>query len=176
MTSQPPSYRRYCFPHEIIGHGVWLYHRLCLSFRDAQDLLAQRGITVPTRPFGNGVARSVPRTRGRCGADVFGWDTWYFDEGFVNIQGRQQYLWRAVDEDGDVLDILVQSRCTRRAPVRFLRRLLKGQGGVPRRLVTDKLRSYSAARRTVMPDVVHVTDPYANNRAAVSHQPTRRRE
>ena len=103
-------------------------------------------------------------------------DTWYLDELFVMIQGRQQYLWRAVDEDGDVIDILVQSRRNRHAAVRFFRKLLKSQGCVPRRLITDKLRSYPAARRTVMPSVVHCTDRYANNRAEVSHQPTRQRE
>ena len=103
-------------------------------------------------------------------------DTWYLDEVFVKIQGRQQYLWRAVDEDGDVIDILVQSRRNRRAAIRFFRKLLKGQGCVPRRLITDKLRSYPAACRTVMPSVVHCTDRYANNRAEVSHQPTRERE
>ena len=103
-------------------------------------------------------------------------DTWYLDELFVSIQGRQQYLWRAVDEDGDVIDILVQSRRDRCAATRFLRKLLKRQGSVPRRLITDKLRSYAAALRAVMPSVVHVTDQYANNRAEVSHQPTRQRE
>ena len=103
-------------------------------------------------------------------------DTWHLDELFVTIQGRQQYLWRAVDQDGDVIDILVQSRRNRRAAVRFFRKLLKDQGCVPRRLITDKLRSYLAARRTVMPSVVHCTDRYANNRAEVSHQPTRQRE
>ena len=103
-------------------------------------------------------------------------DTWFLDELFVNIQGRQQYLWRAVDEDGDEIDILVQSRRNRRAAIRFFRKVLKGQGHEPRRLVTDKLRSYPAACRTVMPSVVHVADQYANNRAEVSHQPTRRRE
>ena len=103
-------------------------------------------------------------------------DTWHLDELFVAIQGRQQYLWRAVDEDGDVIDILVQSRRNRRAAVRFFRILLKNQGCVPRRLITDKLRSYPAARRAVMPSVVHCTDRYANNRAEVSHQPTRQRE
>jgi len=103
-------------------------------------------------------------------------DTWYLDELFVNIQGRQHYLWRAVDEDGDVIDILVQSRRDRHAAARFFRKLLKGQGREPRRLITDKLRSYSAAHRTVMPSVVHSTQQYANNRAEVSHQPTRQRE
>jgi putative transposase len=103
-------------------------------------------------------------------------DTWYLDELFVTIQGRQQYLWRAVDEDGDVIDILVQSRRNRRAAARFFRKLLKGQGSVPRRLITDKLRSYAAAHRAVMPSVVHSTRQYANNRAEVSHQQTRQRE
>ena len=103
-------------------------------------------------------------------------DTWHLDELFVNIQGRQQYLWRAVDEDGDVLDILVQSRRNRQAAIRFFRKLLKRQGCVPRRLITDKLRSYSAARHTMIPSVVHCADQYANNRAEVSHQPTRQRE
>jgi len=82
-------------------------------------------------------------------------DTWHLDEVFVTIQGQRQYLWRGVDQDGDVIDILVQSRRDRRAAKRFFRKLLKGQGSVPRRLVTDKLRSYPAARRSVMPSVVH---------------------
>ena len=98
------------------------------------------------------------------------------DEVFVKIQGRQQYLWRAVDEDGDVIDILVQSRRNRRAATRFLRKLLNGQGREPRRLITDKLRSYAAAHRTAMPPVVHSTRQYEDNRAEVSHPPTRQRE
>jgi putative transposase len=177
MTRQPPSYHGNRFPSEIISHAVWLYHRFCLSFRDAEDLLAQRGVTVTyetirqwCRTFGPAYARTLRRRRGQMG------DTWYLDELFVNIQGRQQYLWRAVDEDGDVIDILIQSRRDRRAATRFFRKLLKRQGSVPRRLITDKLRSYAAARRAVMPSVVHVTDQYANNRAEVSHQPTRQRE
>ena len=152
-------------------------HRFALSFRDAEDLLAQRGITVSyeairqwCQTFGLDYARRLRRRRGRMG------DTWYLDELFVTIQGRQQYLWRAVDEDGDELDILVQSRRNRQAAIRFFRKVLKGQGREPRRLVTDKLRSYPAACRTVLPSVVHVTDQYANNRAEVSHQPTRQRE
>ena len=177
MTSQPVSYRGYRFPPVIISHAVWLYHRFGLSFRDVEDLLAERGVTVTyeairhwCRTFGLDYARRSRRRRGRQG------DTWYLDELFVKLQGRQQYLWRAVDEDGDVLDILVQSRRNRRAALRFFRKLLKGQGCVPRRLITDKLRSYPAACRTVMPSVVHCTDQYANNRAGVSHQPTRQRE
>ncbi len=131
----------------------------------------------PTKPSGSGAgafgrdyARTLRRRRGRQG------DTWHLDELFVTLNGRQQYLWRAVDEDGDVLDILVQSRRNRRAAVRFFRKLLKRQGCVPRRLITDKLRSYPAACRTVMPSVVHRSAQFANNRAEVSHQATRQRE
>lgn len=122
------------------------------------------------RTFGPAYARTLRRRRGRRG------DTWYLDELFVTILGRRQYLWRAVDQDGDVIDILVQSRRDRRAAARFLRKLLKGQGREPRRLITDKLRSYSAAHRTAMPSVIHSTRQYENNRAEVSHQPTRQRE
>ncbi|MEO2196438.1 MAG: IS6 family transposase [bacterium] len=177
MTSPPPSYRGYRFPPEIISHAVWLYHRSGLSFRDVEDLLAERGVTVTYESirqwcltFGLDYVRRLRRRRGRMG------DTWHLGEVFVKIQGRQQYLWRAVDEDGDAIDVLVQSRRNRRAALRFFRKLLKGQGCVPRRLITDKLRSYPAACRTVMPSVVHRTDRYANNRAEVSHQPTRERE
>ena len=177
MKSQLASYHGYRFPPDIISHAVWLYHRFCLSFRDTEDLLAQRGVTVTyetirqwCQRFGPVYARRLRRRRGRLG------DTWHLDEVFVTIQGRQQYLWRAVDEDGDVLDILVQAHRNRRAAVRFFRTLLKTQGRLPRRLITDQLRAYAAACRTVMPSVVHVTDQYANNRAEVSHQPTRQRE
>ena len=172
-----PSYRGYRFSPEIISHAVWLYHRFALSFRDVEDVLARRGVEVTyeairkwCRRFGPEYAGRLRRRRGRLG------DTWHLDEVFVTIQGRQQYLWRAVDEDGDVLDILVQPRRNRHAAVRFFRKLLKTQRHVPRRLITDKLRSYSAACRTVMPSVLHCTDQYANNRAEVSHQPTRQRE
>ena len=95
---------------------------------------------------------------------------------FVTIRGERHYLWRAVDQDGDVIDILVQRRRDGRAAERFFRKLLKGQGSEPRWLITDKLRSYGAAHRSVMPSVEHVTVRYANNRAEVSHQPTRQRE
>ena len=149
MTSLSPSYHGYRFPPEIISHAVWLYHRFGLSFRDVEDLLAERGVTVTYEAirqwcltFGLDYARRLRRRRGRQG------DTWYLDEMFVKIQGRQQYLWRAVDEDGDVIDILVQSRRNRRAAARFFRKLLKRRGREPRRLVTDKLRSYSAAHHT----------------------------
>ena len=179
MRSQPASSHGYRFPPDIISHAVWLYYRFCLSFRDAEDLLAQRGVTVTyetirqwCQRFGPVYARRL--RRGRLG------DTWHLDEMFVTIQGRQQYLWRAVDEDGDVLDILVPSHRNRRAAVRFFRKLLNTQlntqGRPPRRLITDQLRFYAAACRTVRPSVVHVTDQYANNRAEISHPPTRQRE
>ncbi len=177
MISQPPSYRGYRFPWAIVSHAVWLYHRFGLSFRDVEDLLAERGVTVTYEAirqwcltFGLDYARRLRRRRGRMG------DTWYLDEVYVKIQGRQQYLWRAVDEDGDVIDILVQSRRNRGAAARFFRQLLKGQGRAPRRLITDQLRSYAAAHRTAMPSVVHSTRRYENNRAELSHQPTRQRE
>jgi putative transposase len=177
MSQQPSRYRGYRFPPAIIAHAVWLYHRFGLSFRDVEDLLAERGVTVTYETirqwcltFGLEYARRLRTRRGRQGG------TWYLDEVFVRIRGRQHYLWRAVDEDGDMIDILVQSRRSRRAAIRFFRKLLKRQGCEPRRLVTDKLRSYAAAHRTAMPSVIHSTRQYENNRAEVSHQPTRQRE
>ena len=171
------SYRRYRFPPEIISHAIWLYHRFTLSFRDVEDLLAQRGIIVSyetirqwCRKFGAEYARALRRKQGRLG------DTWYLDELFVTIRGDRQYLWRAVDQDGDVIDILIQPRRDQRAAEGFFRKLLKGQGSEPRWLITDKLRSYGAAQRTIMPAVTHNTERYANNRAEVSHEPTRQRE
>ncbi len=116
MHSSTASYRRHRFPPEIISHAVWLYYRFCLSFRDVEDLLAERGITVSyetirhwCRKFGTEYARTLKRRERRLG------DTWYLDELFVRIQGQRQYLWRAVDQDGDVIDILVQPRRDRRA-------------------------------------------------------------
>ena len=139
--------------------------------------VAERRITVSYEPirqwcqaFGPNYARRLRRRRERMG------DTRSLDELFVTIQGRRQYLWRAVDQDGDVIDILVQPRRNRRAAARFFRKLLKEQGRGPRRLITDKLRSYAAAHRTVMPAVRHSTRRYENNRAEASHQPTRQRE
>jgi putative transposase len=177
MSNRLQRYHGYRFPPEIISHAVWLHHRFCLSFRDAEDLLAERGIVVThetirqwCRKFGPEYASSLRRRRGRLG------DTWYLDEVFVTIRGRRHYLWRAVDQDGDVIDILVQRHRDAQAARRFFRRLLKGQGSEPCRLITDKLRSYAAAHRGVMLSVVHDTRRYANNRVEVSHQPTRRRE
>ena len=152
MKSDTPSYHGYRFPPEIISHAVWLYHRFGVSFRDVEDLLAQRGITVSYEAirlwcltFGSAYARRLKRRQGRLG------DIWHLDEVFVTIQGRRHYLWRAVDQDGDVIDLLVQSRRDCRAATRFFRKLLKGQERTPGRLVTDKLSSYRAAHRAVMP-------------------------
>ncbi len=177
MKNLASRYHGYRFPPEIISHAVWLYYRFSLSFRDVEDLMAQRGVVVSyetirqwCEKFGPDYAANLKRRRGRLG------DTWYLDEVFVTIRGQRQYLWRAVDQDGDLLDILVQSHRDRRAAMRFFRKLLKGQGRSPRRLVTDRVRSDSAAHRTVMPLVTHSTRQYENNRAEASHQPTRHRE
>jgi putative transposase len=177
MKTKTPSYQRHRVPSDIISHAVWLYHRFCLSFREVEELLAERGITITyesIRPwcqtFGPDYARKLKKRQGRLG------DTWHSDEVFVTIQGQRQYLWRAVDQDGDGIDILVQRRRNQKAAARFFRHLLKGQGGEPRWLVTDKLRSYDAAHRTIMPSVNHINHVYANNRAEVSHEPTRQRE
>ena len=177
MKRDAPSYHGYRFPPEIISHAVWLCHRFGVSLRDVEDLLAQRGITVSYKAirlwcltFGSAYARRLTRRQGRLG------DTWYLDEVFVTIQGRRHSRWRAVDQDGDVIDILVQSRRDCRAATRFFRKLLKGQERQPERLVTDQLSSDRVAHRTVMPSVAHRTDRYENNRAEVSHQLTRQRE
>ena len=177
MNNRTPSYQRHRFPSEIISHAVWLYHRFCLSFREVEELLAERGITVTyetvrqwCQKFGPDYAHKLKKRQGRLG------DTWHIDEVFVTIQGERQHLWRAVDQDGDTIDILVQRRRNKHAAVRFFRRLLKGQRVEPRWLITDKLRSYDVAHRAVMPTVEHLNTVYANNRGEVSHQPTRQQE
>ena len=177
MKNDRSRYYGHRFPPEIISYAVWAYHRFCLSFRDVEDLLAERGIIVSyetiriwCQKFGPDYARKLKRRQGRLG------DIWHLDEVFIRINGQQQYLWRAVDQDGDVIDILVQPRRDQRAAERFFRRLLRGQGKEPFRIITDKLRSYSAAVRTILCDVAHNTERYANNRAEASHQPTRQRE
>ncbi len=177
MESSRNLYAGHRYPGEVIAHAVWLYYRFCLSFRDVVDLLAERGITVSHESvrqwclkFGRSYARTLRRRQARPG------DTWFLDEVFITINGQQYYLWRAVDQDGDVLDILVQKRRDKRAAKRFFRKLLKGLRYVPRVIVTDKLRSYGAARREVLPSVRHVQDRWRNNRAEVSHEVTRQRE
>ena len=171
MNSPTPSYHGYRFPRDIIAHAVWLYFRFSLSFRDVEDLRAQRSITVTyetirqwCHTFGRAYARRLRQRRGQQG------DTWHLDELFVAINGRRHYLWRAWMRTA----MSSTSWCSR-AAVRFFRQLLKKQGRLPRRLITDRLRSYPAAHRSVMPSVAHCIDQYANNRVEVSHQPTRQR-
>jgi len=177
MATDIFNYYRHRFPPDIISHAVWLYHRFCLSFRDVEDLLAQRGIIVSyeairqwCRKFGAQYAHIRRHKQGRLG------DIWHMDELFLTIRGQRQYLWRAVDQDGDVIDILLQPRRDQHAAERFFRKLLKGQQCLPWQLITDKLRSYGAARRIIMSSVIHNTERYANNRVEVSHEPTRQRE
>jgi putative transposase len=171
-----PSYR-HRFPAELINHAVWLYHVFSLSFRDVELILAERGVSVSYESvrrwclkFGASFANNLRRRRPRPG------DKWHLDEVFIRIQGEQHYLWRAVDQDGVVLDILVQSRRNAGAAKRFFKRLLKGLQYVPRVLITDKLKSYGVAKRELLPDVEHRESRYLNNRAENSHRPTRRRE
>jgi putative transposase len=177
MKSSNPLYHRHRFPSEIIRHAVWLYYRFSLSYRDVEDLLAERGINVSYETIRRWCSRFGPvyanRLRKRSGP---GGDQWFVDEVFIRIDGQQRYLYRAVDQDGQVLDILVQTRRNTRAAARFFRRLLKQQGQAPRRLMTDKLRSYAPAHRGLMPDTIHDTSQCANNRAELSHEPTRERE
>ena len=177
MNTKLPSYQRHRFPSDIISHAVWLYHRFCLSFRDGEELLAERGITITyetlrqwCKKFGPDYARKFKKRQGRLG------DTWHIDEVFGTIQGPRHYLDRAVDQDGDVLAILLQPRRNQRAAERFFHRLIKSQGSQPRGLITDKFRGYAAAHRTVRPTMDHISQINANNRAEVSHQPTRQQE
>src|SRR6201993_1143883 len=138
-----PSYKGFRFPPEIISHAVWLYFRFSLRFRDVEELLAQRGIVVTYEtvrqwclPFGQTYANELCRRRPRCG------DKWQRDEVVLTIRGQKHSLWRAVDQDGNVLDILVQSRRNKKAAQRFFRKLLKGLQDAPRVIVPDKLRAY----------------------------------
>ncbi|MCZ1021123.1 IS6 family transposase [Streptomyces noursei] len=177
MESAAPSYKGHRYPVEIISHCVWLYFRFPLSFREVEELMLERGVVVSYETirrwcakFGQDYANRLCRRRRRPG------DTWHMDEVFIKINGVIHYLWRAVDQDGNVLDILVQPRRNAKAAKKFFRRLLKELEYVPRVIVTDRLRSYDAAHRTVMPSVEHRSSKYLNNRAENSHQPTRQRE
>ena len=171
------TYKCHRFPPDIISYAVWLYYRFNLSHRDIEDLLAERGIIVSyesirlwCKKFGPKFARRLKRRHQGYG------DTFYVDEVFVKINGKQHYLWRAVDQDGEVVDVLLQAHRDGAAAKRFFNHLLKSHGGEPRKSITDKLRSYGVAHRQMMPDIVHDTSQYANNRAELSHQPTRVRE
>ena len=177
IATAVPSYKGFRFPAEIISHAVWLYHRFSLSYRDVEELLAERGVVVTYESvrqwclrFGQQYANQLRRRRARPG------NTWHLDEVFLKINGKTHYLWRAVDQEGNVLDILVQSRRNKAAAKKFFRKLLKGCQYVPRVLITDKLTSYGAAKREVLSSVEHRQHRRLNNRAENSHQPTRQRE
>src|ERR1700745_4315009 len=174
-TSARARYAGYRFPYEIISHAVWLYFRFPLGLRMVEELLAARGITVSHetvrgrkfgQPFANRIRRRLPRVG----------DKWHLDEVVLKIAGLKHWLWRAVDQTGIVLDVLVQRRRDKKAAKRLLRKLLKKKMRPPRVMITDKLASYGAAKREVMPGIEHRQHKGLNNRAENSHQPTRRRE
>ena len=177
MKNSATLYKRYRFPPEIIQYAVWLYHRFNLSHRDIEDLLAEKGVVVThesirlwCNKFGSAYAKKLRRQHQGYG------DTFFLDEVFVKIQGKQLYLWRAIDQDGEVVDILLQARRDGKAAKLFFKRFLKNCRNEPRKIVTDKLKSYGVAHRELVPDTIHDTSQYANNRAELSHQPTRVRE
>ncbi len=174
---QPISYARHQFPADIIQRAVWMYLRFTLSFRDVEELLAERGIEVSyetarrwVMKFGPMFARNLRSLRPRATG------TWHLDEMVISIQGRRMYLWRAVDSEDEVLDLLVQPKRDTKAALRLLRKLLKGQGYAPDELVTDKLGSYGAARCELGLSARHEQGLRRNNRAENSHQAVRRRE
>jgi transposase-like protein len=171
------SYAGYRFPPEIIQQAIWLYLRFTLSLRDVEDLLAERGVTVSyetvrrwVNHFGPMVAADLQKRRPKPHS------IWHLDEVYLKIDGRMVYLWRAVDAEGEVLDVLVQSKRNKHAALKLMRKLLKKYAFVPQRLVTDDLRSYGAAARDLRLENRHERGRRKNNRAENSHQPTRRRE
>ncbi len=177
MRTSVSLYQRHRFPAEIISHCVWLYFRFALSFRDVEEMLAMRDVALTYETVREWCLKFGKLTPTACAAGLLVPGTnGTLDEVFLKINGRLHYLWRAVDQDGDVLDILVQSRRDKQAAKKFFRKLLKGLRYVPRVIVTDKLKSYRAARAEVMPSVAHLQQKYQNNRAENSHQPTRLRE
>jgi putative transposase len=174
---QPISYARHQFPPEIIRRAIWLYLRFTLSYRDVEELLAERGLEVSYETvrrwvlkFGLAFARNLRRQRPRPT------DTWHLDEMVISIQGRRMYLWRAVDSEGEILDMLVQPRRDKAAAMKLMRKLLKKHGVAPSVLVTDKLPSYGAARRELGLSARHEQGLRKNNRAENSHQVVRQRE
>jgi putative transposase len=171
------TYKRHRFPPDIISYAVWLYYRFNLSNRDIEDLLAERGIVVSYESirlwcikFGAKYVKRLKRKHRGYG------DTFVIDEVFVKINGKQHYLWRAVDQDGEVVDVYLQAKRDGAAAKRLFKRLLRSHDGEPRKIITDKLRSYGVAHRELIPEAIHDTSQYANNRAEQSHEATRVRE
>lgn len=170
-------YRGYRFPEEVISQCVWLYFNFAVSFREVELMMACRGVQLSYETirrwcdkFGASYAAKLKRRRAKLG------NQWFLDEVFLKINGVQHYLWRAVDQHGAVIDILVQPKRDRFAAIRFFRKLLQTTRHQPRVIITDKLRSYGAAKKIVLPRVTHRQSRYLNNRAENSHQPTRQRE
>jgi putative transposase len=156
---------------------MWLYHRFNLSHRDVEDLLAERGVTVSyeairlwCNKFGSKYAQRLRRTHQGYG------DTFYIDEVFVKILGQRHYLRGAGDQDGEVVDVFLQKRRDGKVAKCFFKRLLRKNKAEPRKIVTEKLRSYSVAHRELIPEAIHDTSQYTNNRCELSHEPTRVRE
>jgi putative transposase len=177
MNTATVSYKRHRFAPQIIAHAVWLYYRFPLSLRLVEEMLLERGIAVSYETirrwgikFGPDYARRLRRKQPSRN------DVWHLDEVVITMAGRKRWLWRAVDQDGYVLDEIIQNRRNTKAAKRLLTRLLKKQGVAPKRLITDRLGSYGAARRQVMPDVQHRSHKGLNNRAENAHLPLRKRE
>ena len=171
------TYKRHRFPPDIISYAVWLYYRFNLSHRDIEDLLAERGIFVTRESirlwcikFGAIYSRRLNRKHRGYG------DILYIDEVFVKINGKQYYLWPAVDQDGEVVDVYLQAKRDGAAAKRFFERLLRRHQGEPRKIVTDKLRSYGVAHRELIPEAIHSAQQYENNRAEQSREATSVRE
>ncbi len=171
------SFKRHRFPPEFIRHAVWLYAHFTLSYRDVEDLLAERGLDISYETvrrwflkFGAPIAHNLRRMRPMPS------DHWHLDEMVIVIRGKRHWLWRAVDNEGEVLEFLVQPKRNAKAALKLMRKLLKKHGWAPTRITTDKLRSYHVAFRTLGLTAEHIDDKRANNRAENSHQPVRRRE
>ena len=177
MNTPERRYRRHRFPVEVVEQCVWLYYRFALSYRNIEEMMAKRGIQVTyetvrkwCHKFGSLYAAQLRKLRARFGTK------WHLDEVFIKTNGVQHYLWRAVDQNGTVIDILVQPKRDRWAALCFFRKLLNTAERPPLVIVTDKLRSYAAAKKLILPHVKHRQSRYLNNRAENSHQPTRMRE
>jgi transposase-like protein len=175
---KPISHKRHRFPADGIRQAVWLYYGFTLSFRDVEELLAQRGVEVSyetiwcwTLKFGPQIAANLRRRR--CPPT----GRWHLDEIYARIGGQKVWLWRAVDDEGEVLDILVQKRRNKHAALKLLRSLLGNQGVHPESITTDKLVSYGAAVRELGLKGVHRPGGMReSNRAENSHLAIRRRE
>lgn len=171
------KYKRYRYPKQIISHAIWLYHRFSLSYREIEEILASRGVSVSYETIRqwcvkltSGFVKKLRKKHGISG------DHWFLDEVFIKINGQPYYLWRAVDQDGNELDILISKKRDKQSALKFFKKLFKRQGKLPGKIVTDKLASYKAALRILGSQIPHVTEQYQNNKAEVSHQKTRQQQ